>query len=153
MAIDLKNLPRPRICYLEIPATDSHTSAEFYEGVFGWNIRRRDSAQPSFDDPSGVSGAFVTYLKAAPEPGLLPSIWVDDINAMVAKVKAHGGEIVEYFDFQNSPVAQADFCGELFLGTSPILAASPEWSFRVEAEFEQQSPCLLPGKGSRRFSA
>ena len=96
MAIDLKNLPRPRICYLEIPATDSHTSAEFYEGVFGWNIRRRDSAQPSFDDPSGVSGAFVTYLKAAPEPGLLPSIWVDDINAMVAKVKAHGGEIVEY---------------------------------------------------------
>ena len=96
MAIDLKNLPRPRICYLEIPATDSHTSAEFYEGVFGWNIRRRDSAQPSFDDPSGVSGAFVTYLKAAPEPGLMPSIWVDDINAMVAKVKAHGGEIVEY---------------------------------------------------------
>ena len=96
VAIDLKNLPRPRICYLEIPATDPHTSAEFYEGVFGWNIRRRDSAQPSFDDPSGVSGAFVTYLKAAPEPGLLPSIWVNDINAMVAKVKAHGGEIVEY---------------------------------------------------------
>jgi predicted enzyme related to lactoylglutathione lyase len=96
VAIDLKNLPRPRICYLEIPATDPHTSAEFYEGVFGWNIRRRDSAQPSFDDPSGLSGAFVTYLKAAPEPGLLPSIWVNDINAMVAKVKAHGGEIVEY---------------------------------------------------------
>jgi len=83
MAIDIKNLPRSRICYLEIPATDPHTSAKFYDCVFGWNIRRRDSAQPSFDDPSGVSGAFVT-LKAAPEPGLLPSIWVDDINAMVA---------------------------------------------------------------------
>ena len=34
--------------------------------------------------PLGSERCFVTYLKAAPEPGLLPSIWVDDINAMVA---------------------------------------------------------------------
>jgi predicted enzyme related to lactoylglutathione lyase len=96
MTIDLKQVPRPRFCYIEMPATDPHKSAEFYEKVFGWNIRRRESDQPSFDDASGyVSGMFVTYLKAAAAPGLLPSIWVDDINAMVDKVKANGGEIIE----------------------------------------------------------
>ena len=50
----------PRLCYLEIPATDPRKSAEFYRSVFGWNIRRGDSDRPSFDDPSSLSGAFVT---------------------------------------------------------------------------------------------
>ncbi len=93
--IDLHSLPFPRFCYLEIPATDPRKSAEFYKSVFGWNIRRGDSDRPSFDDPSGVSGAFVTYLKPGQEPGILPSIWVKDIESFVAKIAAHGGEIVE----------------------------------------------------------
>jgi predicted enzyme related to lactoylglutathione lyase len=92
---DLRSLPSPRLCYLEIPAADPHKSADFYEKVFGWKIRHRDSNRPSFDDPSSVSGAFVTYLKPAQEPGMLPSIWVKDIESFVAKIAAHGGEIVE----------------------------------------------------------
>jgi uncharacterized protein len=92
---DLHSLPSPRLCYLEIPAIDPHKSADFYEKVFGWKIRHRDSNRPSFDDPSSVSGAFVTYLKPAQEPGILPSIWVKDIEGFVAKIAADGGEIVE----------------------------------------------------------
>jgi uncharacterized protein len=95
MAVDLQLLPYPRFCYLEIPATDPHKSADFYEAVFGWNIRHRDTDRPSFDDASSVSGAFVTYLKPAQEPGILPSIWVKDIEAFVVKIAEHGGEIVE----------------------------------------------------------
>ena len=54
-------LPRPRLCYLEIPALDLGKSVAFYENVFGWNIRKRDSDRPSFDDATGyVSGAWVT---------------------------------------------------------------------------------------------
>ncbi len=93
--IDLHSLPYPRVCYLEIPATDPRTSAEFYKNVFGWNIRRAESDRPSFDDASSVSGAFVTYLKPAQEAGILPSIWVKDIDAFVEKIEAHGGQIVE----------------------------------------------------------
>jgi len=88
-------LPRPRLCYLQIPAADLHQSAAFYEKVFGWNIRRRDSGHPSFDDPNGVSGAWVTGRPISREPGLLPYIWVDDIDATLAVAAAHGGEIVE----------------------------------------------------------
>lgn len=89
-------LPRPRFCYLQIPATDVHESAAFYEKVFGWNIRRRESKHPSFDDATGnLSGAWFTDLKIAREPGLLPSIWVDGIDAVLAKIAASGGEVVE----------------------------------------------------------
>jgi predicted enzyme related to lactoylglutathione lyase len=92
----LELLPRPRFCYLEIPALDIKQSVAFYEKVFGWNIRKRDSDRPSFDDAVGnISGAWVTGLKVHREPGLLPSIWVDGIDEVLARVAANGGEVVE----------------------------------------------------------
>jgi predicted enzyme related to lactoylglutathione lyase len=94
-AFRLKLLRRPRICYLEIPAVDARQSATFYENVFGWNIRHRDTARPSFDDATGnVSGAWVTGREVGREPTLLPYIWVDNIAATLAQVAAHGGLIV-----------------------------------------------------------
>jgi uncharacterized protein len=89
-------LPRPRICYLEIPALDPHGSASFYEKVFGWNIRHRDSNRPSFDDaPGHVSGAWVAGRPASRDPGILPYIWVDEIEETLRRVEEHGGAIVE----------------------------------------------------------
>ena len=88
-------LTRPRLCYLEIPAVDVRQSVAFYENVFGWNIRHRDSTRPSFDDATGnISGAWVTGLVPR-EPGLLPSIWVDGIDATLSRITAHGGVIIE----------------------------------------------------------
>ena len=89
-------LPRPRLCYLEIPAQDPHQSAAFYEQVFGWRIRGRDTERPCFDDATGyVSGAWVTGRNIAPTPGLLPYIWVDDIASTLSAVQTCGGEVVE----------------------------------------------------------
>jgi uncharacterized protein len=90
----LELLPRPRLCYLEIPAIDVHRSAAFYERVFGCNIRNRDSNRPSFDLGS-VSGAWVTGRPISCEPGLLPYIWVDGIDDVLARAASHGGEVVE----------------------------------------------------------
>lgn len=91
----LELLPRPRLCYLEIPSLDVHQSASFYENVFGWNIRKRDTDRPSFDDASGVSGAFTKCRTISREPGLLPYIWVDSIDETLDRAAAAGGEIVE----------------------------------------------------------
>jgi uncharacterized glyoxalase superfamily protein PhnB len=89
-------LPRPRFCYLEIPALDLAQSVAFYEKVFGWNIRHRDTARPSFDDATGfVSGAWVTGRGAAREPGLLPYVYVDDLDTILGRVEAHGGMIAK----------------------------------------------------------
>jgi uncharacterized glyoxalase superfamily protein PhnB len=90
----LELLPRPRLCYLEIPAIDVHQSAAFYEKVFGCNIRNRDSARPSFDI-GNVSGAWVTGRPISREPGLLPYIWVDGIDEVLARAASQGGEVVQ----------------------------------------------------------
>jgi uncharacterized protein len=51
-------LTNGKICYLEMPATDIARSAEFYKGVFGWNVRKRGDGSAAFDDTTGeVSGA------------------------------------------------------------------------------------------------
>jgi predicted enzyme related to lactoylglutathione lyase/uncharacterized glyoxalase superfamily protein PhnB len=92
----LDTAPRPRFCYVEIPAIDATISARFYESVFGWTIRDRDSTRPKFDDAAGnISGAWVIGREAALEPGLLPYIWVDDLRASMALVTARGGEMVQ----------------------------------------------------------
>jgi len=89
-------LPRPRLCYLEIPAMDVLQSVNFYEKVFGWNIRRLDSTHPSFDDATGdVSGSWVIGREISRMPGLLPYIWVDSIDVTLSKAAAHGGVVVE----------------------------------------------------------
>jgi uncharacterized protein len=83
------------VSYLEIPAVDPDRSATFYGVVFGWNIRRRDTGPPSFDDQSGsLIGRWVTGRAASTEPGLLPFIYVDRIDDVVEQVRAQGGEVV-----------------------------------------------------------
>jgi len=89
-------LANGKICYLEMPATDIVRSADFYKGVFGWNIRKRGDGSTSFDDTvNGVSGAWVLGRPAAGNPGLLFYIMVDSVAATIDTVLAHGGEIVQ----------------------------------------------------------
>jgi uncharacterized protein len=84
-----------KICYIEMPARDAQTSADFYQRAFGWTIRTRGDGAIAFDDTTGeVSGAFV--LGRMPmAPGLMVYIMVDSVADAVEKVKANGGEIVQ----------------------------------------------------------
>jgi predicted enzyme related to lactoylglutathione lyase len=85
-----------KICYVEIPAIDVETSAAFYEAVFGWRLRKRGDGATAFDDTTGeVSGTWVTGRQPASDPGLLLYVMVDDAEATVEAIVAHGGEIVQ----------------------------------------------------------
>jgi predicted enzyme related to lactoylglutathione lyase len=85
-----------KICYVEIPTEDVQRSAEFYNGVFGWQLRTRGDGVKAFDDATGqVSGAFVTGRPPSPGPGLLLYVMVDSVADTVDSVVAHGGEIVQ----------------------------------------------------------
>jgi predicted enzyme related to lactoylglutathione lyase len=92
--------------YLQVPASDLDASAGFYEQVFGWRINRYPSVAPNngqpqtgyvgFLDSSGnVGGEFVLGRQPSREPGLLPSILVDDIDDTLSAVVDHGGEVVK----------------------------------------------------------
>lgn len=88
-------LANGKICYIELPAADVGRSADFYQKIFGWRIRRRDDGHTAFDDPTGeVSGTWVRGRPAA-EPGSLIYIMVDSVAATCDAVAANGGEIVQ----------------------------------------------------------
>jgi uncharacterized protein len=85
-----------KICYIEMPATDTTRSAEFYRRVFGWNIRKRGDGSLAFDDGVGeVSGTWVTGRPPSTMPGLMIYIMVDSVAATVDALLAAGGEIVQ----------------------------------------------------------
>jgi predicted enzyme related to lactoylglutathione lyase len=85
-----------KICYIEMPAGDAQRSADFYEKVFGWKIRKRGDGAIAFDDGVGqVSGTWITNRAASATVGLLIYIMVDDVAAAIESVRAEGGEIVQ----------------------------------------------------------
>jgi uncharacterized protein len=89
-------LKHGKICYVEIPATDVQTSANFYQRAFGWSTRQRGDGSLAFDDSVGqVSGTWKLGRPPMVAPGLLIYILVDDIVAAVDSVKASGGVIVQ----------------------------------------------------------
>jgi uncharacterized protein len=92
-----------RLSYLEIPAMDPRQSAAFYERVFGWKIDRRSSDDFRFSDREGLLiGRWATGRVASREAGVLPFIYVEDIEAAIARVSSSGGEIVK------APYAEGD---------------------------------------------
>lgn len=89
-------LTNGKICYIEMPANDVQRSAEFYEKVFGWKIRKRGDGAIAFDDTTGeVSGTWVVGRPPATSPGLLFYIMVDSVAATIDSVIAHGGVVVQ----------------------------------------------------------
>jgi uncharacterized protein len=89
-------LANGKICYIEMPAINVASSAEFYQQVFGWRIRQRGDGNTAFDDATGeVSGAWVTGRPPGGEPGLLVYVMVDSVAATLEAIVANGGEIVQ----------------------------------------------------------
>ena len=85
-----------KICYVEMPATDIARSAEFYQKVFGWNVRKRGDGSTAFDDTvNEVSGSWVLGRPPGTVVGLLFYIFVDSVAETIKTVIANGCEIVQ----------------------------------------------------------
>ena len=79
---------RGGISYLRIPATDPDASAEFYEAVFGWKVRR-GRPDPAFEDGSGhVIGHFIPGMASAGEDGVRPYVYVGSVSETLDRVAA-----------------------------------------------------------------
>lgn len=75
-----------KLSYMQIPALDAEVSSAFYRDVFGWEVRGTPEHR-SFSDKSGeLIGAFVTEREIAGEPGILPYIYVDGIDAAITRI-------------------------------------------------------------------
>jgi uncharacterized protein len=89
-------LANGKICYIEMPTADIARSSEFYQRVFGWNIRKRGDGNVAFDDSVGqVSGTWVLGRPPSGTPGLLFYVMVDSVAATLDAIVANGGVIVQ----------------------------------------------------------
>lgn len=81
------------VSYLHIPCREPDRAADFYEAVFGWTPRR-DGEEPAFSDATGhVIGHFVSGDPAAPGAGILPFVYVGDVESTLRTAERHGGHI------------------------------------------------------------
>ena len=79
------------VSYLRIAAPDPARSAAFYNAVFGWKIRKDSTA---FEDGTGhIIGHFMPDLPVAGEAGVIPYVYVRDIDEALARVPGVGGEV------------------------------------------------------------
>jgi hypothetical protein len=81
-----------QLSYLQIPALNVQKSSEFYARVFGWHI---EHPHPGFDAP-GLIGQWVTDRAPTRDAGMLPWLHVDNMDAAMKLVRAHGGEVLEH---------------------------------------------------------
>ena len=79
------------VSYLRIAAPDPVRSAAFYNAVFGWTIRKDSTA---FEDGTGhVIGHFWPDLPVAGEAGVVPYVYVQDIDETLTRVPGAGGQV------------------------------------------------------------
>ena len=83
------------ISYLRIPAPDPVALASFYRDVFGWEVRD-DARHPAFTDGTGhVIGHFRSDLAVVGRAGVLPYVYVADLDTALQRVIDHGGTIAD----------------------------------------------------------
>ncbi len=87
-----------RIVHFEIPADDPERAIKFYEKVFDWQIEKWDGPieywliMTGEEDQPGIDGGLARRVD--PTAGVENIIDVKDLNASLADVKAHGGEVI-----------------------------------------------------------
>ena len=82
------------VSYLRIAAPEPERSAAFYSTVFGWKIRKIRKNSTAFEDATGhVIGHFMADLPVAGEAGVVPYVYVQDIDEALAQVPGAGGEV------------------------------------------------------------
>ena len=88
-----------RVVHFEFSTDKPDESIAFFENVFGWRIEKWDSKEIDYwlimtgdPDKPGIDGGFGLTEKGF--PGIVNTIDVDDVDAAMEKVLAHGGEMV-----------------------------------------------------------
>jgi predicted enzyme related to lactoylglutathione lyase len=94
-----------RVVHFEIDAVEPERAIKFYEGVFGWEIRRWKGPYDYWlimtGDPEegGIDGGLQT--RDGDQPSTVMTIDVNSAEEAVAKVMAAGGRLVR--DIQTIP--------------------------------------------------
>jgi uncharacterized protein len=87
-----------RFTHFELASDDLERTAEFYRDVFGWQIQKWEGPVDYWmvttgdENSPGINGGLMQT--SGEFKGTINTIVVDDIDGAIARVLAHGGEIV-----------------------------------------------------------
>lgn len=88
----------PRPVHFEIAASDPEQLRAFYRDVFGWEFTKWPGPEDYWlittgpTDQPGINGGF--FKPRGPFVGTVNTLEVNDLDAYLEKVRAHGGEVV-----------------------------------------------------------
>lgn len=82
-----------KLSFFQVPSSEPHRSATFYAEIFGWRADLRDGGEARFVAPGEAIGHFVTNIEPAGESGVLPYVYVDDLDAAIQRATEHGGAL------------------------------------------------------------
>ena len=87
-----------RFTHFELATDDLEKTAAFYREVFGWGVYKWEGPVDYWlvdTGDAGTPGINGGLMASGGEfKGTINTVQVDDIDAAIAKVKAHGGEII-----------------------------------------------------------
>jgi uncharacterized protein len=84
--------------YIELPGADIPATKAFYGKVFGWSFTDYGPDYAAFE-ACGRDGGFNAERKVVQGGGPLVVLYANDLDAIEAKVRAAGGEIVSHEEF------------------------------------------------------
>src|ERR1700722_2446143 len=84
--------------YIELPGPDITATKRFYGNVFGWTFTDYGPDYVAFES-NGRTGGFNAERKVVRGGGPLVVLFAADLDAMEAKVKAAGAEILSREEF------------------------------------------------------
>ena len=87
-------MPHGDITHIDIPVSDLAKGAEFYSGLFGWQIAEVEgfAGYPMWAAPNGISGGgLAPRSDGFTEPRSY--VEVDSIDDVIAKAEASGGSV------------------------------------------------------------
>ncbi len=88
----------PRIVHFEVPAENPERVMTFYGEVFGWTFQKWDGPTDYWmvmtgdKEQPGIDGGIMARHEG--EVGHINSIDVPSVDAYVAKITAHGGQLI-----------------------------------------------------------
>jgi predicted enzyme related to lactoylglutathione lyase len=125
---EMNDYPAGTPSWVDLGTPDIDASVSFYGGLFGWGV-------PASENPEQTGGYRIATLNAKPAAGLMPLMqegqppaWttyvaVDDADAVAARVKDAGGQVVA------EPMDVMDL-GRMALFTDPTGAFFGVWQAR-----------------------
>lgn len=85
-----------KVTHFEINASDPEKAADFYRSVFDWKINKWEGPEEYWliEGPENEQGINGGIMSSEGMPKLINTVAVDDIDSVIEKVVAAGGEVV-----------------------------------------------------------